>query len=106
MTAERREVVFMSEKIIRESLADAKELDPAERIRVEVARLAKLDQAAYLAERKAVAKLLSIPTGELDKLVEQARPATPQGAPPEPLAPPPPSRGPSQWPARPCSRSW
>ncbi len=63
----------MSEEIIRESFAGAKELDPAERIRVEVARLVKLDRAAYLAERKAVAKLLSIPTGELDKLVAEAQ---------------------------------
>ncbi len=96
----------MSEKIIRESLADAKELDPAERIRVEVARLAKLDQAAYLAERKAVAKLLSIPTGELDKLVEQARPATPQGAPPDRSLRRRPNLGPSLWPPWRCSMSW
>jgi putative DNA primase/helicase len=85
--------VVVSQETIRESFADAKELDPAERIRVEVARLAKLDRAGYLAERKATAKALGIPATELDKLVEKARPA-PEVAAREPLAPLPPEASP------------
>ena len=64
----------MSEETIRGSFAEAEELDRAERIRVEVARLSKLDRAGYLAERKITAKALDIPVSKLDKLVEQARP--------------------------------
>lgn len=79
----------MSEETIRKSFTEAKELDPAERIRAEVARLAKLDREAYLAERRAVAKALGIPVIELGKLVQKERPA-PKVAAREPLAPPPP----------------
>ena len=51
-------------------------LGPAERIRVEVARLAKLDRADYLAERKPLAKSLNIPASELDRLVARGQNAS------------------------------
>lgn len=89
----------MSHETIRELCSAAKELDHAERIRAEVARLAKLDRAGYLAERKATAKSLAIPAIELDKLVEKARPA-PEVSGREPLAPPPPEPWPEPVEAR------
>lgn len=79
----------MSADAIRAALDGAQELDPAERVRVEVARLAKLDRAGYLAERKLTAKSLGIPVGQLDKLIEEACPAG-EAAAHKPLAPLPP----------------
>ena len=64
-----------------------------------MARLSKLDRAGYLAERKAIAKLLAIRTTELDKLIQAARPA-PEAAAREPLAPPPPEPSPEPVEAR------
>lgn len=62
--------------------------DAGERLRSEVDRLAKLERIDYVAERRTIAKTLGVPAGELDKLIEAARPKSAEVR--ESLAPPPP----------------
>ncbi len=72
-----------------DELAGARPPDRAALLRAEAARLAKLDDVGYMVERRAVAKALGVPVGELDKLVDKAKPK-PAAAKADTLAPPPP----------------
>lgn len=52
---------------------NAKPPEPAERLRIEIQRLARLDDAGYEAERKQAAQALDLPVTRLDALVKAAR---------------------------------
>jgi hypothetical protein len=55
------------------ALLAAEPQEPAERLRIEVQRLARLDEAGYEAERKQAAHALDVPATRLDALVKAAR---------------------------------
>ena len=64
----------MSEETVKALLDGAQAPDAATLLRSEVERLAKLDRAGYLVERKQIASRYKIPATELDKLVDEVRP--------------------------------
>jgi len=85
---------------IRAAVEDAQPPDPAALIRAEVARLTTLDGAAYLAERRMVARRLNVPVGALDGLVNDTRASAASRETRQSLAPPPPAPWPEPVDAR------
>jgi putative DNA primase/helicase len=78
---------MVSEETVKAALDGAQTPDAAALLRSEVERLAKLDRAGYLVDRKQIASRHKIPAAELDKLIDAAHPPAPT-AQRESLAPP------------------